>query len=85
MSLKLLVDPESGRVLYVAHNGVLPERLMILHNGRQHLFQLSSCEVVEFDGPLPESITLENAWGYRYSPDGLVLIEEPAPRLEKVA
>ncbi len=85
MSVKLLIDPVTMRVVYLAHNGVLPERVMLLDAGRQHLFQLSCCEVVEFAGSLPDGINLENSWSYRHSAHGLRLVQEdPVSQLTPV-
>ncbi|HYS76003.1 MAG TPA: hypothetical protein VEM38_07925 [Burkholderiales bacterium] len=90
MSVKLLVDPVTRRVVYLARDSVLPERVMIIEDGgRQVLFQLSSCEIVEFAGPLPGDIDLANSWSYELSPLGLAPVQAPVQeqpvRLEAAA
>jgi len=82
--VKLLVDPITRRVVYLAHDGVLPERVLIIDAGRQYLFApASTCEVVEFSGPLPSGITPQNCWGYLSTAGGLQRVSEEAPAVRK--
>ena len=79
--VKLLVDPATRRVVYVAYNGVLPERVLIVDAGRQYLFApASACEVVDFSGELPGGMSPQTCWGFRVRDGGLEpVVEEPVP------
>ncbi len=68
---KLLVDPVTRRVVYLARNGIMPERVLIVSEGRQHVYSLAFCEVVEYAGTLPPAINAQNCWAYRSGPRGL--------------
>lgn len=76
MKAKLLVDPGTGRVVYVARDGVLPERVLIVHAGAQYLYTAASCRVV--DCVVPAEIHAMNCWLYRAAPAGLELLEKSA-------
>jgi len=77
---KLLVDPVTKRVVYVARNGIMPERVLIVSGGRQHAFGPAWCEVVECaTGSLPQGITAQNCWGYRSGPRGLEPVDLGPP------
>ena len=70
MSVKLLVDPSSRRVVYLSANGVLPERVFILDGEQQHLFRPASCELEEFGGELPRGLNPQNCWQYSLAAPG---------------
>ncbi|SRR6266446_1977259 len=67
MTVKLLIDPYTKRVVYVAHNGVVPERIMIIDGGRQHLFAPSACEQASYSGTLPAGFCAQKCWNFRFS------------------
>jgi len=75
MSVKLLVDPYTKRVVYVAHNGVVPERIMILDGGRQHLFAPSTCEQASYSGALPKGFCAQRCWNFRLGENRLEPVE----------
>jgi hypothetical protein len=75
---RLLVDPATGRVVYLARDGILPERVMIVEGGRQHLFTTASCKVVDCAGPIPAGIHAQNCWLYRAGAQGLEPMEKTA-------
>jgi hypothetical protein len=77
---KLLIDPVTCRVVYLAHNGVLPDRVLIVDGPRQQVFTPASCEIVEFSGPLPARVNAQNCWDYRITSHGLEpALETPLP------
>ena len=79
-NVKLLVDPVTRRVVYLTRDGIMPERVLIVGEGKQYIFSPASCEIVEFSGVLPESINAQNCWGYRNTSSGLEPVaEEPFP------
>ena len=79
--VKLIIDAATKRVVYLAYNGILPERVLIIDAGRQYLFApASACEVVEFSGELPPGISPQTCWGFRIAAGGLEpAIGEEAP------
>jgi len=78
--IRLLVDPVTRRVVYLARNGVLPDRVLIVDGPRQQVFTPASGEVVEFSGPLPARINAQNCWGFLATPRGLEpVVETPLP------
>jgi hypothetical protein len=79
--VKLLVDPATKRVVYLAYNGILPERVLIVDAGRQYLFAPASvCEVVEFSGELPSGMSPQTCWAFRIAAGGLEpVVGEEAP------
>jgi hypothetical protein len=78
--VKLLIDPVTQRVAYLARNGVLPDRVLIVDGPKQQVFTPASCEIVEFSGPLPARITAQNCWGFLATSRGLEpAIEMPLP------
>ena len=83
---KLLVDPVTRRVVYVARNGIMPERVLIVSEGRQHAFGTAWCEVVECAaGSLPQGINAQNCWAYRSGPRGLEPVDlGPTVAVEKM-
>jgi hypothetical protein len=74
MTVNLLLEPHTKRVVYVAHNGVLPERIMIIDSGRQYLFAPSVCEHTSYAGPLPAGFGAQQCWSFRLREDRI----EPA-------
>lgn len=78
--IKLLIDPVTRRVVYLARNGVLPDRVLIVDGPRQHIFTPASCEIVEFSGPVPSGVNAQNCWDYRITSCGLEpALETPLP------
>ena len=70
MSVRLLVDPASNRLVYLSVNGVLPERVFILDGAGPQLFTPRLCRTVEFAGELPRGLHPQNCWSYRLTPTG---------------
>jgi hypothetical protein len=81
--VKLLIDPVTRRVAYLARNGVLPDRVLIVDAGRQHYFTPASCEIVEFSGTLPARVNAQNCWGCRITSRGLESAVENPPAVER--
>lgn len=71
MGVKLMIDPVSKRIVYMARNGILPERVMIVDAGRQYLFAPSACETVDYTGDLPARINPQKCWHFRFVADGI--------------
>lgn len=83
-SVKLLVDPRTRRVVFLAYDGVLPERVLIIDRGQQHLFApASACEVVEFSGELPHGMSALTSWDFRITADGLERVSEESPPIRQ--
>lgn len=81
--IKLLIDPVTRRVVYLARNGVLPDRVLIVDGGRQHHFTPASCEIVEFSGLLPARMSAQNCWSFRSTPRGLESAVEDSRAVER--
>jgi len=83
-SVKLLVDRLTRRVVYLAYDGILPERMLIIDGGQQYLFAPASvCEVVEFSGELPHGMTALTCWDYRVTAEGFERVTaESSPTAE---
>jgi hypothetical protein len=81
--VKLLVDPVTRRVVYLARNGVLPDRVLIVDGERQYYFTPASCEIVEFSGLLPARMSAQNCWSFRSTPRGLESGVENPPAVER--
>ena len=78
--VKLLLDPVTGRVVYLARDGVLPDRVLIVDGERQHHFTPATCEIMEFPGRLPAHINAQNCWSFRSTSRGLEsALESPRP------
>ena len=71
MKPKLIVDTATRRVAYVAFDGIVPERVLILDGGRQQAFFSASCEVLDYAGQIPAGFHPQSCWGYRVTPAGL--------------
>ena len=83
-SVKLLVDCVTRRVVYLAYDGVLPERVLIVDGGQQHLFApASACEVVEFSGELPSGMSALTCWDYRVTPEGFERVTAESSPIRK--
>jgi len=63
---RLLVDPQSKRIVYAAYDGILPERITILEGARQYLFSPQTCEHVVHEGELPAGFGPQKCWQFRY-------------------
>ena len=81
--VRLLVDPATRRIVYLARNGVLPDRILIVDAGRQHCFTPACCEVVECSGPLPEGVNAQNCWGFLSTARGLEAAAETPIAVER--
>jgi len=79
MTVKLLIDPYTKRVVYVAHNGVVPERILIIDNGRQHLFAPSACEQASYSGALPAGFGAQKCWNFRFSENRVEPVDQRPP------
>jgi len=71
MGVKLMIDSMSKRIVYVARNGILPERVMIVDAGRQYLFAPSTCETIDYAGELPAHVNPQKCWRFRLGADGI--------------
>lgn len=71
MGVKLMIDPVTKRIVYVARNGILPERVMIVDAGRQYLFAPSACETVDYGNELPARISPQKCWHFRLGAQGI--------------
>jgi len=71
IGVKLMIDSVSKRIVYVARNGILPERVMIVDAGRQYLFAPSACESIDYAGELPAGVSPQKCWGFRLGEQGV--------------
>ena len=71
----LLIDPASRRIVYLARDEKLPDKVVVIAQGRQLHFTPSSCERVEYSRQLPAGIDALGCWDFRY--DGGEIL--PAP------
>ena len=73
--MHILVDPSSGRIVYLARDDKLPDRIVIVAEGRQLYFVPSACRKIEYSGPLPDSLDALNCWNFRYDHNEITRVE----------